>query len=118
MAALAADAALPRVGFVFAPLFSRYSRCPEPIEPGEDARRLFDIVGLDEGTCGRRPGLLKPLGSGRSANFKPFLMDPGRSLSSRGSSYVSKTQTHQIVIFVQERLPEMPVFLSLIPAGV
>ena len=36
---------------------------------------------------------------------------------SAGSSYVSKTQTHQIVIFVQERLPEMPVLLSLIPAG-
>ena len=29
---------------------------PGTIEPGEDARRLFDIVGLDEGTCGRRPG--------------------------------------------------------------
>ena len=40
----------------FVPLLSRYNRCPERIEPGEDARRLFDIVGLDEGTCGRRPG--------------------------------------------------------------
>jgi hypothetical protein len=30
---------------------------PGTIEPGEDTRRLFDIVGLDEGTCGRRPGL-------------------------------------------------------------
>ena len=29
------------------------------------------------------------------------------------SSYVSKTQTHQIVIFVQERLPEMPACFSL-----
>jgi hypothetical protein len=29
---------------------------PGTIEPGEDVRRLFDIVGLDEGTCGRRPG--------------------------------------------------------------
>jgi uncharacterized protein (DUF608 family) len=28
--------------------------------------------------------------------------------ASAASSYVSKTQTHQIVIFVQERLPEMP----------
>ena len=37
---------------------------PGTIEPGEDARRLFDIVGLDEGTCGRRPGHLEPLGSG------------------------------------------------------
>ena len=40
----------------FAPLLGRYNRCPEPLEPGEEARRLFDIVGLDEGTCGRRPG--------------------------------------------------------------
>ena len=48
----------------FAPLLGRYNRCPEPIEPGEEARRLFDIVGLDEGTCGRRPGLPEPLGSG------------------------------------------------------
>ena len=40
----------------FVPLLGRYNRCPEPIEPGEEARRLFDIVGLDEGTCGRRPG--------------------------------------------------------------
>src|SRR5207237_10352705 len=39
-------------------------------------------------------------------------------LASVRSSYVSKTQTHQIVIFVQERLPEIPVLLSLIPAGV
>jgi hypothetical protein len=31
------------------------------------------------------------------------------------SSYVSKTQTHQIVIFVQERLPEMPVRSSVFP---
>jgi hypothetical protein len=30
---------------------------PGTYEPGEDTRRLFDIVGLDEGTCGRRPGL-------------------------------------------------------------
>ena len=37
---------------------------PGTIEPGEDACRLFDIVGLDEGTCGRRPGHLEPLGSG------------------------------------------------------
>jgi hypothetical protein len=35
------------------------SRQPTPgtNEPGEETRRLFDIVGLDEGTCGRRPGL-------------------------------------------------------------
>ena len=31
---------------------------------GVDACRLFDIVGFDEGTCGRRPGLLEPPGSG------------------------------------------------------
>jgi len=47
----------------------------------------------------------------------PFLMDPAEASASAWSSYVSKTQTHQIVIFVQERLPEMPVLLSLIPAG-
>lgn len=29
-----------------------------------------------------------------------------------------KTQTHQFCDFVQERLPEMPVLLSRIPAGV
>ena len=46
---------------------------PGTNEPGEEARRLFDIVGLDEGTCGRRPGLWRPLGVGRSVKFKPFL---------------------------------------------
>ena len=51
----AADAAWQQVGVRFAPLLSRYNR-PGTIEPGKDARRLFDIVGLDEGTCGRRPG--------------------------------------------------------------
>ena len=56
MAAPAADAAWQQVGVRFAPSLGRYNRCPEPVEPGEDARRLFDIVGLDEGTCGRRPG--------------------------------------------------------------
>ena len=30
------------------------TRCPGSKREGE-ARRLFDIVGLDEGTCGRRP---------------------------------------------------------------
>ena len=43
------------------------------IKPGRETRRLFDIVGLDEGTCGRRPGLPEPLGSGRSVKFMPFL---------------------------------------------
>jgi hypothetical protein len=47
---------LRKVGVRFVPLLGRYNRCPERIEPGEEARRLFDIVGLDEGTCGRRPG--------------------------------------------------------------
>ena len=37
---------------------------PGAIRTGLDARRLFDIVGFDEGTCGRRPGLLEPPGSG------------------------------------------------------
>ena len=44
------------VGVRFAP-----SLVGQPIpgtnEPGEEACRLFDIVGFDEGTCGRRPGL-------------------------------------------------------------
>jgi hypothetical protein len=43
---------------------------------GVDACRLFDIVGLDEGTCGRRPGLLEPLGSGWSVKFMPFQRYP------------------------------------------
>ena len=76
---------------------------PGTIEPGEDARRLFDIVGLDEGTCGRRPGLPEPLGSGRSVKFMPFQM----------SSYANTP----VCIFVQERLPEMPVPLRVFPRG-
>ena len=56
--------------FVSLPVGKRH---PEPNEPGAEARRLFDIVGLDEGTCGRRPGLLEPLGSGWSVKFMPFL---------------------------------------------
>ena len=50
----------------------------------------------------------------------PFLMDPGSKLAS-GQELICliKTQTHQFCdFFVQERLPEMPVLLSLIPAGV
>ena len=43
---------------------------------GVDACRLFDIVGFDEGTCGRRPGLLEPLGSGWSVKFMPFQRYP------------------------------------------
>jgi hypothetical protein len=35
-----------KVSVRFVPLLSRYNRCPEPIEPGEEARRLFDIVGF------------------------------------------------------------------------
>src|SRR5882757_4778488 len=57
MPAPAASAAWQQVCGRFASLLSRYNRCPEPFEPGVVARRLFDIVGLDEGTCGRRPGL-------------------------------------------------------------
>ena len=41
----------------------------------------------------------------------------GEASASARSSYVSKTQTHQIVIFVQERLPEMPVLLCLFQRG-
>jgi len=34
------------------------------MEPDGKTRRLFDIVGLDEGTCGRRPSPRRPLGVG------------------------------------------------------
>ncbi len=43
-------------------LIDRYFRCPR-IKTGRVKRRLFDIVGLDEGTCGRRlrsPRSLRP----------------------------------------------------------
>ena len=46
MAPPATAAALNEVRYRFASLLSRYNRCPEPNEPGEDARRLFDIVGF------------------------------------------------------------------------
>ena len=53
------------LGSVFASrLFQSDHRRPEPSGPGRETRRLFDIVGLDEGTCGRRLGHLEPLGSG------------------------------------------------------
>jgi hypothetical protein len=55
---------------------------PGTIEPGEDARRLFDIVGLDEGTCGRRPGLPEPLGSGWSVKFQAVRMSQKRKHTS------------------------------------
>ena len=41
----------------FCACLNRHNRCPEPKGPGRNSVRLFDIVGLDEGTCGRRPGL-------------------------------------------------------------
>ena len=47
----------------------------------------------------------------------PFLMDLAEAFGFGASSYVSKTQTHQIVIFVQERLPEMPAWLWVFPRG-
>ena len=47
----------------------------------------------------------------------PFLMGLRAGLPVAKRSYVSKTQTHQIVIFVQERLPEMPVLLSIFLGG-
>ena len=67
---------------------------PGTTRTGRGSVRLFDIVGLDEGTCGRRPGLPEPLGSGWSVKFMPFQM----------SSYANTP----VCIFVQERLPEMP----------
>ena len=63
MAASAADAASTRSAFVSRLFFVGIADARKHI-PGEETRRLFDIVGLDEGTCGRRPGLLEPPGSG------------------------------------------------------
>ena len=39
---------------------------------GKETRRLFDIVGLDEGTCGRRPRSATASGCRRSVKAKPF----------------------------------------------
>jgi hypothetical protein len=55
--------------------------------------------------------------SARSAKFKPFLMDPLEASASRGAHMSQKRKHTSFVIFVQERLPEMPVLLSLIPRG-
>src|SRR5207253_203840 len=78
--------------------FSRSAnRCPERIEPGEKARRLFDIVGLDEGTCGRRPGHRWPLGIGGSVKFMPFLNATFAAACRGGTSKCPHTQTHQFV---------------------
>jgi hypothetical protein len=65
---------------------------PGSLIPGEEARRLFDIVGLDEGTCGRRPGLWRPLGVGRSVKFMPFLnADPAQAcLAGRANVLIRK----------------------------
>ena len=91
---------------------------PGALEPGEDARRLFDIVGLDEGTCGRRPGLPKPLGSGWSVKSYAVPMGLSSKLRFRsGCSYVQNANT-PVCDFVQEWLPEMPVLLSGIPPEV
>ena len=73
--------------------------------PGRETCRLFDIVGLDEGTCGRRPRSAVTSGC-RAIGKKP-------SRSSFPSEFAStvgqcpNTQ-HQILCIVQERLPEMP----------
>ena len=67
-----------------------------------EARRLFDIVGLDEGTCGRRP---------RSATTS----------GCRGSvkSAVPNVSLHiHSICEVQERLPEMPASSSVFPGVV
>jgi hypothetical protein len=84
------------VGVRFVPLLSRYNRCPEPIEPGEDARRLFDIVGLDEGTCGRRPGHLEPLGSGWTGKIQAVPFGIPSKLASMGMLICLNMQTHQV----------------------
>src|SRR6185369_7477113 len=61
---------------------------PGTTRTGRGSVRLFDIVGLDEGTCGRRPGLPEPLGSGWSVKFMPFLNGSPSKLASMGNSNV------------------------------
>ena len=44
-------------------------------QEGKPRRRLlslFDIVGQDEGTCGRRPRVRRPQGVGTSVKARPF----------------------------------------------
>ena len=65
--------AIHRRGTAFSPLPSaslndRYPGCPGKM--GKETRRLFDIVGLDEGTCGRRPRSARTSGS-RADRKKP-----------------------------------------------
>ena len=72
------------------------------IKPGRETRRLFDIVGLDEGTCGRRPR--SPAASRRwmIGQTKPFYM----------SRYIST-----VICDVQERLLEAGLGCPGFPPG-
>ena len=77
-----------------------------PVRWGRSRRRflsLFDIVGLDEGTCGRRLRVRQPQGVGFSVKAKPDLYV---------LCYLST-----VIEFVQVGLPEMPVLVSVIPPG-
>src|SRR5688572_32886190 len=65
------------------------SRCPGSF--GREMYRLFDIVGLDEGTCGRRPR------SPRSSRPRRI----GKAKSFQMSRYIST-----VICDVQERLLE------------
>ena len=84
---------------------SHRSVIPVPrIKTGKVRRRLFDIVGLDEGTCGRRPR--SPAASRRwmIGQTKPFYM----------SRYIST-----VICDVQERLLESRSSrLRVFPRGV
>ena len=48
------------------------SRCPGSL--GREMCRLFDIVGLDEGTCGRRPRSPRSSRPRRIGSYRPFHM--------------------------------------------
>ena len=87
------------------PVCVSLSRIPVPrIKLGGGTRRLFDIVGLDEGTCGRR--LRSPAASRRwrIGKNKPFHGLIVRGLLQRSVLHVS-LHIHSICE-VQERLLE------------
>lgn len=88
-----------------------------PVAPviGVRKSRLFDIVGLDEGTCGRRPRSATASGCRWSVKAKPFQRSVLWSLLQGSVLHVS-LHIHSICE-VQERLPEMPASSSGFPPG-
>ncbi|WP_237709136.1 hypothetical protein, partial [Sphingomonas elodea] len=67
---------------------------------------LFDIVGLDEGTCGRRLRVLQLLGAGCSVKAKPFHTCP-YTFPYVGAVWLGFGLTGWFHKNVQERLLEM-----------